>query len=224
MKEPLLIYGAGGLGKEVLSLVRMLEDFEAIGFLDDGLRKNSFVKGLKVLGGLDVLNSFDTPVNLVIALGDPAGKSIETSRVACTPPKLLERFCTLSIQAAPLVRSSSAGGGGGAILEAGPLEVLDLQPIGAEDQLGEGQAEDGDAAVGVEEALDLHPDVVAGLGEEGELAALARLGGGRGGGGAGHGGEGEQEQEQGEQEQGSTHGAPRGWFRRAAAQRRHYTI
>lgn len=75
-KEPILIYGAGGLGKEVLSLVSALPQFEPRGFIDDGLRKDTMVKGLRVLGGLDVLNSFSTPVNLVIAIGDPAAKSI----------------------------------------------------------------------------------------------------------------------------------------------------
>jgi len=76
MKEKLLIYGAGGLGKEILSWVRRLEEFEPVGFMDDGIRKDTVIKGLKVLGGLDVLNSFGTPVNLVLALGDPSSKSI----------------------------------------------------------------------------------------------------------------------------------------------------
>ena len=76
MKEPLLIYGAGGLGKEILSWARMLEEFELVGFMDDGIRKDTVIKGLKVLGGLDVLNSFTAPVNLVLAIGDPSSKSI----------------------------------------------------------------------------------------------------------------------------------------------------
>ena len=76
MKERILIYGAGGLGKEVLSLIRALDHFEPAGFIDDGLRKGTVIKGLKVIGGLDILNSFGTPVNLVVAIGDPASKSI----------------------------------------------------------------------------------------------------------------------------------------------------
>lgn len=76
MKEPLLIYGAGGLGKEILSLVRALNEFDVVGFIDDGLKKGSVIKGVKVLGGLDTLNAFAEPVNLVLAIGDPAGKSI----------------------------------------------------------------------------------------------------------------------------------------------------
>ena len=76
MKEPLLIYGAGGLGKEILSWIRLLEEFEPVGFMDDGIKKGVVIKGIKVLGGLDVLNSFSTPVNLVLAIGDPSSKSI----------------------------------------------------------------------------------------------------------------------------------------------------
>ena len=82
MKKGLLIYGAGGLGKEILSWVRMLDEFEPIGFIDDGLRKESVVKGLKVLGGLDVLDTFPAPVNVVLALGDPSRKSILLKMIA----------------------------------------------------------------------------------------------------------------------------------------------
>src|SRR5687767_3589476 len=123
MKEPLLIYGAGGLGKEVLSLVRMLEDFEAIGFLDDGLKKNSFVKGLKVLGGLDVLNSFDTPVNLVIALGDPAGKSILAKMI--DPSRAY--FPVLKHPSVILQEEASIKIGEGTILAAGCILTTDIR-------------------------------------------------------------------------------------------------
>ena len=86
MKEPILIYGAGGLGKEVLSLVRTLDQFEPVGFIDDGVRKGTIVKGIKVLGGVDFLNSYSPPVNLVLAVGDPSSKGmlvkmIDPSRV-----------------------------------------------------------------------------------------------------------------------------------------------
>ena len=86
MKEPILIYGAGGLGKEVLSLVRVLNKFEAVGFIDDGVKKGTVIKGVKVLGGVDFLNSYSPPVNMVLAVGDPSTKAmliktIDPSRV-----------------------------------------------------------------------------------------------------------------------------------------------
>ncbi len=123
MREPLLIYGAGGLGKEILSLVRELDEFEPIGFLDDGIRKDSLVKGLKVLGGLDVLNSFSTPVNLVLGIGDPASKSIlikmiDPSRVYY--PVLKHPSVILQEEAAIKI-------GAGSILTAGCILTTDIQ-------------------------------------------------------------------------------------------------
>jgi len=75
MKKRLLIYGAGGLGKEVLALVNSTDSFEVIGFIDDGIKRDSSIKGIKVLGGREVLDSLDTSTDLVIALGDPVSKS-----------------------------------------------------------------------------------------------------------------------------------------------------
>ena len=74
MREPLLIYGAGGLGKEVLSLVNATDRYEVKGFLDDGIQRGTIIKGVKILGGYDELRSFDYPINLVLALGSPSSK------------------------------------------------------------------------------------------------------------------------------------------------------
>ena len=74
MREPLLIYGAGGLGKEILSLVNATDTYEVKGFLDDGISPGTIIKGVKILGGYDELRSFDSPINLAIALGSPTSK------------------------------------------------------------------------------------------------------------------------------------------------------
>ena len=81
MKEKILIYGAGGLGREILSLIRSTGMFEVIGFIDDSLRRGTEVKGLKVLGGEEVLHGFDGKVNVVLAFGDPIAKSMRTKRL-----------------------------------------------------------------------------------------------------------------------------------------------
>lgn len=122
MKEPLLIYGAGGLGKEILSLVRALDEFEPVGFMDDGLRKDSMVKGLKVLGGLDVLNSFTAPVNLVLALGDPSSKSILIKMI--DPGRVY--FPVLKHPSAILQDHDSIKIGEGCILTAGCILTTDI--------------------------------------------------------------------------------------------------
>jgi sugar O-acyltransferase (sialic acid O-acetyltransferase NeuD family) len=123
MREPLLIFGAGGLGKEVLSLVRTLEEFEPLGFLDDGFKKNTLVKGLKVLGGLDVLNSFGTPVNIVLALGDPSSKSILIKMI--DPSRVY--YPILKHPSALLQDEASIKIGEGSILTAGCILTTDIQ-------------------------------------------------------------------------------------------------
>ncbi len=74
MKKPLLIYGAGGLGREILSLVRTSEVWEPVGFLDDAVPTNQVIRGVPVLGGIEALLSFDGPRNIVVAVGQPAIK------------------------------------------------------------------------------------------------------------------------------------------------------
>ena len=74
MKQPLLIYGAGGLGREILSLVRTSGGWEPVGFLDDAVPVNQVIRGVPVLGGIEALLSFDGPRNIVVAVGQPAIK------------------------------------------------------------------------------------------------------------------------------------------------------
>lgn len=123
MKEPLLIYGAGGLGREILSLVRALDHFEPVGFLDDGIRKNTIVKGLKVLGGLDVLNTFSTPVNVILGLGDPASKSILVKMI--DPSRVY--FPTLIHPSVILQDEASIKIGAGSIIGAGCALTTDIK-------------------------------------------------------------------------------------------------
>jgi sugar O-acyltransferase (sialic acid O-acetyltransferase NeuD family) len=74
MKKPLLIYGAGGLGSEVLSLIYAIEDWEVIGFIDDKLPAETIVSDVHVLGGLESLVKLKGKLNLVLAIGNPAVK------------------------------------------------------------------------------------------------------------------------------------------------------
>ncbi|WP_276373561.1 acetyltransferase [Chryseolinea sp. H1M3-3] len=123
MKEQLLIYGAGGLGKEILSLVRALGQFEPLGFIDDGLRKDTVVKGIRVLGGLDVLNSFTTPVNLVIAIGDPSAKSILVKMI--DPSRVY--FPVLIHPSVIIQDEESVAIGEGSIITAGCILTTDIR-------------------------------------------------------------------------------------------------
>jgi sugar O-acyltransferase (sialic acid O-acetyltransferase NeuD family) len=123
MKEPILIYGAGGLGKEVLSLIRSTNDFEPAGFIDDGIRKGTVIKGLRVMGGLDHLNSISSPVNLVLAVGDPSTKSmlvkmIDPSRVYF--PVLIHPSAIVQDQGAVSIA-------GGSVIAAGCILTTDIR-------------------------------------------------------------------------------------------------
>jgi sugar O-acyltransferase (sialic acid O-acetyltransferase NeuD family) len=121
-KEPILIYGAGGLGKEVLSLIRALEHFEPVGFIDDGLRDDTVIKGVRVLGGLDALNAFSTPVNMVIAIGDPSAKSILMKMI--DPSRVY--FPVLVHPSAIIQDEASVSLGEGTIISAGCILTTDI--------------------------------------------------------------------------------------------------
>jgi sugar O-acyltransferase (sialic acid O-acetyltransferase NeuD family) len=110
MKKPLLIYGAGGLGREVLSLIRSLEDWEPAGFIDDSVEKNTLIGAVKVLGGFEAVRQFDDP-HIVMALGDPILKSQLIHKIAANavypvlihPSAILQDRSTIRIGAGSIV-------------------------------------------------------------------------------------------------------------------------
>jgi UDP-3-O-[3-hydroxymyristoyl] glucosamine N-acyltransferase len=72
MKQPLVIVGAGGLGKEIACLVNSLTDFYVLGFYDDGLSKGELVLGkYEVIGNIQSLKETQSEVYVVIAFGNP---------------------------------------------------------------------------------------------------------------------------------------------------------
>jgi sugar O-acyltransferase (sialic acid O-acetyltransferase NeuD family) len=76
MKKPLFIYGAGGLGREILSLLQALPEWAPAGFVDDNVPVGRVVMhGLTVKGGLEFLNDYPEPIDVVIGIGDPHTKA-----------------------------------------------------------------------------------------------------------------------------------------------------
>jgi sugar O-acyltransferase (sialic acid O-acetyltransferase NeuD family) len=71
----LIIYGAGGFGRETALMIRQINDagacWNVLGFFDDNLRKDEFIYGLPVLGNMSDLNRFPTTVSVAIAIADP---------------------------------------------------------------------------------------------------------------------------------------------------------
>ena len=85
MKD-IAVYGAGGLGREIACLIRMINEIEPvwnfIGFFDD----TPSYKGIKneygeIYGGYDVLNEWKTPVSIVISVGSPNALRAISSRI-----------------------------------------------------------------------------------------------------------------------------------------------
>ena len=84
MKD-ILIYGFGGLGHEVACLIRHINEIEPtwniVGYIDDGVEVGTVCKYGKVLGNIDMLNAWRTPISVVIAVGAPKYLELLPSRI-----------------------------------------------------------------------------------------------------------------------------------------------
>lgn len=76
--ENIAIYGAGGLGREVAAMIAKIKStsqapqINIVGFFDDGKSKGAAVSHWgTVLGGIDDLNQWPTPLGVVLAIGAP---------------------------------------------------------------------------------------------------------------------------------------------------------
>ena len=74
MKD-IAIFGVGGFGREVLTLIQDINKVEptwnVIGFFDDGYEIGYETHGLKNLGGTKELSEWMTPLAVTIAIGTP---------------------------------------------------------------------------------------------------------------------------------------------------------
>jgi sugar O-acyltransferase (sialic acid O-acetyltransferase NeuD family) len=74
MKD-IAIYGAGGFGREIACLIHRINavnpQWNLIGFFDDGEAKGSSNEYGTVLGNIDVLNDWNSPLAVVFAIGSP---------------------------------------------------------------------------------------------------------------------------------------------------------
>ena len=73
----IIIIGAGGFGKEALSLVsdcnKVKKEFNVIGFVDDDIElQKKIINDLPVLGDIDwLISSNDSSIGCIIAVGEP---------------------------------------------------------------------------------------------------------------------------------------------------------
>lgn len=85
MKD-IAIYGAGGFGREIACLLKRInneskEDWNLVGFFDDGASVGSKNEYGEVLGNIDILNSWDKPLSVVFAIGSPKAVSMLHSKI-----------------------------------------------------------------------------------------------------------------------------------------------
>ncbi|SHL70497.1 acetyltransferase [Hymenobacter psychrotolerans] len=82
---PLVIFGAGGLGREVLVLVRQINErnptWELRGFYDDVRPAAETLHGLPYLGTAADLNATATPLHVVVAVGSSQGRAVVVHRL-----------------------------------------------------------------------------------------------------------------------------------------------
>ena len=73
MAEDLVIYGAGGLGKEILALLKKCNHgkWNLLGFIDKRYNEIPSVSQTPIIGDLNWLNAYPKKLNVIIALGDP---------------------------------------------------------------------------------------------------------------------------------------------------------
>jgi len=86
--EPVVVYGAGGLGREVLQLARAAlcpRGARVLGFVDDEVKPGTVLNGAEVLGGGEFLDTLREPFSLVYGFASPAAKKMIHARLKLNP-------------------------------------------------------------------------------------------------------------------------------------------
>jgi sugar O-acyltransferase (sialic acid O-acetyltransferase NeuD family) len=123
VRKPLIIYGAGGLGREVLSIVRGSDLWDPMGFIDDSIARGTVIGGIKVRGTSKDINAYPEPVHVIIALGDPIMKEEVVSRIH--NPNVI--FPVVIHPSAIIQDASSVTIGAGSIISAGCILTTDIR-------------------------------------------------------------------------------------------------
>jgi len=127
MKQ-IVIIGAGGLGKEILAIIKSLPDWEPIGFYDDNKKRGMVVNGLTILGGTEeFMSSGEGMIHAVIAIGDPLVKKRIKEKL--NGAKNIN-FASIIHPSAILLDSNSISIGEGVVIGAGATLTTNIS-IGA---------------------------------------------------------------------------------------------
>ncbi|MDR3281012.1 MAG: acetyltransferase [Synergistaceae bacterium] len=75
--ENIIIYGAGGLGREILQMARITlgrEGARILGYVDDGVEPGAVLNDYEVLGGMGYLEQFTEPVSVILGFSAQKAK------------------------------------------------------------------------------------------------------------------------------------------------------
>ena len=74
-RKDIVIYGAGGLGREILCLIiKKLDEWNPIGFVDDGVPEGKIIKGIPVLPKSFLYQKHQKKLAVAIGIADPTMK------------------------------------------------------------------------------------------------------------------------------------------------------
>jgi sugar O-acyltransferase (sialic acid O-acetyltransferase NeuD family) len=123
MKKPLIIFGAGGLGREVKTLVDALPDWAVSGFCDDHVAAGTMIMGVPVLGTSKYVLDLTAP-NVVIAIGNPMIKRAVAAQLKNASGI---RFITLVHPSAVLGDPDNIVIGEGSVITAGCILTTSIE-------------------------------------------------------------------------------------------------
>ncbi len=124
MKKDIFIYGAGGLGREVLSIFNALPDWSVIGFYDDGKKVGEKIGSLRILGSMKELLEVKEKTEVIIAIGNPGIKGQLAEKLSVNHfisfPSLIHPNALVQDQSSVMI-------GVGCIITAGVILTTDIR-------------------------------------------------------------------------------------------------
>jgi len=126
MKD-IAIYGAGGFGREVFAYLRNINSkshkWNIIGFFDDGKEKGSHNEYGEILGGIDELNNWKAPIDILVTIGAPATLKAVVEKIV----NPLVSFPNLIDESTYMADSDSVRFGKGNIVMGGCIFTVNIQ-------------------------------------------------------------------------------------------------
>ena len=124
--KKIVIYGAGGFGREVQWLIESINEvsatWEILGYLDDGVEVGTLIDGYPVLGGLEKLQEYDSSLAIVCAVGSAKVRKQIIERI-----KRIGDFQFPSLIAPDVRMSNSVMMGIGNVICAGNIMTVDIE-------------------------------------------------------------------------------------------------